>query len=207
MKKFITVFHTVFGLTLASLTVFTNTALAGENDPCAGLTGKAKGLCTAYTEGMGCNTDNALATPEACDNVATMFEETTGSPPPSLCPCDFSVERINGVTEGWMGESFYCREMDTFDAARQTGVSQTLLAEEGAGTDLEGARTQIDSIAAPVWASCTYISDGVVENHEFSDSELPLEDLVEIYEACRGAISTLSANTNAVPDDTQPCNF
>ena len=64
-------------------------AWAQENDPCAGLTGKAKGLCTAHAAGMRCGSEDSMASPEACDRVATIFEEETGSPPPSLCPCDY----------------------------------------------------------------------------------------------------------------------
>ncbi len=56
-------------------------AQEGENDPCAGLTGKAKGLCTAYSLGMGCSSDSPSANAGACDKVATMFKEVTGFPP------------------------------------------------------------------------------------------------------------------------------
>ena len=59
-------------------------AWAQDFDPCAGLTGKAKGLCTEYSKGMGCSSDVPHATPEACANVATMLEEVTGPPPPPL---------------------------------------------------------------------------------------------------------------------------
>ncbi len=54
-------------------------AWAQDFDPCAGLTGKAKGLCTEYATAMECGSDSSLADPEACDKVATTFEAATGS--------------------------------------------------------------------------------------------------------------------------------
>ena len=90
-------------------------AWAQENDPCAGLTGKAKGLCVAYSKGMGCSSDNPNANEKACGDVATLFEEVTGSPPPSDCPCDFSLERIKSEAEGFTGSDYRCNTGDFFD--------------------------------------------------------------------------------------------
>ena len=76
-------------------------AWAQDFDPCAVLTGKAKGLCAEYSKGMGCSSDSPHATPEACANAATMFEEVTGSPPPSDCPRGLSLYRHRAPIDGW----------------------------------------------------------------------------------------------------------
>ena len=39
---------------------------------------------------VGCDTDG---TQLACDQIADQFETITGTPPPWICPCTFTVER------------------------------------------------------------------------------------------------------------------
>jgi hypothetical protein len=83
-------------------------------NPCAGLRGQAYGLCTAYTKGMDCSSENPSAPQGACENVAAMFTEVSGYPPPSACPCDFSLERISDSFEGWTSPEYVCFEEDNF---------------------------------------------------------------------------------------------
>ena len=135
-------------------------AWAQDFDPCAGLTGKAKGLCTAYTKGMGCSSDSADATEGACANVATMFEEVTGSPPPSDCPCDYSLERIKDSAEGWdLTASFSCREFRSYDPPNLRGENVIDLFDTS-GNDAIFIQINIpffDEIAS----ICTYKASGV----------------------------------------------
>src|SRR6185369_425379 len=55
---------------------------------CAGQTGAAHGLCTAYCEAMDCDSANPQASPTACAKVAANFTRITGQGSlPCDCPC------------------------------------------------------------------------------------------------------------------------
>ena len=90
-------------------------AWAQENDPCAGLTKKAKKLCVKY-EDKRCSSETPIVKRKKCDKIAKKFEKKTGFPPPSECPCDFSLERIRGTVDGWdLDAPFGCFQRMTFD--------------------------------------------------------------------------------------------
>ncbi len=58
-------------------------AVAGEGSVwCADLKGAAYGLCTAYYDGMECNSGVPQATSNACSRVAANFTRITGQPLP-----------------------------------------------------------------------------------------------------------------------------
>lgn len=60
---------------------------------CDGFTGKALGLCMAYTAGMKCNTDEPSGNDAACARIEQKLVETTGEPLPWTCPA-FTSESI-----------------------------------------------------------------------------------------------------------------
>ena len=185
-------------------------AWAQEFDPCAGLTGKAKGLCTAYSKGLGCSSDFPLATPEACANIATMLEEVTGFPPPSDCPCDFSLARISDPMDGWdASASYFCDQVATFDRTLPpgfpSGTDGTELAGPPGPVSLSKAFVTLTSggrESDAVTFACEYDSalvpqlDIVVESSTFGEPDHAdrVSDFIGRYDACRGAIGTLVAN-------------
>jgi hypothetical protein len=58
-------------------------------EPCAGQSGAALGLCTAYCEAMDCDAASPTASPQACGQVGDGFEALTGERPPcERCPCN-----------------------------------------------------------------------------------------------------------------------
>ncbi|MDH5612967.1 MAG: hypothetical protein OEY66_10980 [Gammaproteobacteria bacterium] len=60
---------------------------------CDGFTGKALGLCMAYTAGMKCNTEEPSGNDAACARIEQNLVETTGEPLPWTCPA-FTSESI-----------------------------------------------------------------------------------------------------------------
>jgi hypothetical protein len=69
---------------------------------CAGLTGAAHGLCTAWCEAMDCDSDNPQASPQACEATAARFARiTNGDVMPCSCPC---VGRVTNFIEALNGD-------------------------------------------------------------------------------------------------------
>lgn len=60
---------------------------------CDDFTGKALGLCMAYTAGMKCNTEEPSGNDAACARIEKKLVETTGEPLPWTCPA-FTSESI-----------------------------------------------------------------------------------------------------------------
>lgn len=60
---------------------------------CDDFTGKALGLCMAYTAGMKCNTAEPSGNAAACARIEQNLVETTGEPLPWTCPA-FTSESI-----------------------------------------------------------------------------------------------------------------
>lgn len=184
-------------------------ARAQDFDPCAGLTGKAKGLCTAYSAGMGCSDDFPLADPKACTNVATMFEEVTGSPPPSDCPCDFSLDRISSLDQGWNSSEYLCHQEVPFDPEDPDAASIVLL--QSLVTNDDRARVALFfDVPTELTFSCLYIAGNVEEQREGGLIVNPsIDDItarVHLFEACRGAIGILAANVTIDPNNNN-CTF
>ena len=100
---------------MAIVVLFAGQAWAQDFDPCAGLKKKAKALCTANAKRMGCSSTDPVATPAACAKVATQFKNVTGFPPPSDCPCNFSLARIQDSSDGWdRTASYACTQFENF---------------------------------------------------------------------------------------------
>ena len=62
--------------------IFSNPVVAQE-DVCEGLTGKAKGLCTAATK-ANCEQIEPSASTQACERLANLYRDATGEEPPWL---------------------------------------------------------------------------------------------------------------------------
>jgi hypothetical protein len=204
-------------LTAISAVVFVASGVRAQEDadfnPCAGLRGQAFGLCMSYTKGMDCSSDNPNAPQVACENVSKMFEEVSGYPPPSACPCNFSLERISDPNEGWISQEYLCRARDQF-------VPPSPGEEDGAGEKYEWLLTgdelghwelfDVALVQLSAWRDkvrylCMYMANDGVGGHEqvditvystASDYLEVVEDLRVKYDACKGAISVLAA---AVP--------
>lgn len=180
-------------------------AWAQEFDPCAGLTGKAKGLCTQYATAMECSSDSPLADPEACARVATTFEAVTGAPPPSDCLCDLSLERIRSGSERWASNEFLCTDERNFDPVTGDGdgsirirnrryqvYTERAFLETGMYANLISKRTSSTAL------QCTIIEGGAILENELivkrSANPEEADRLSYIYEACRGAIRTIAGS-------------
>jgi hypothetical protein len=210
-----------FALVLSSI------ALAGhdeEFDPCAGLRGSAFGLCQAYTHGMRCAEESPMAGSEACERVATSLLGASGSPPPSDCPCNFSLDRIRDSATGWdTTDDFTCSGTDnqtvpipdplTFaDRFFKEGLS---LSDVPLLSDADDqASSLISAVDAPlrVFFSCTYEANGVVDEvveellGTASDYSERAVGFLNKYAACRGAVGTIIANTTFGSLDNR-CTF
>ncbi len=68
-------------------------ATAANAGVCDEFTGKALGLCMAYTAGMKCNTSEPSGNAAACARIEQNLVETTGEPLPWTCPA-FTSESI-----------------------------------------------------------------------------------------------------------------
>ncbi len=186
-------------------------AWAQDFDPCAGLTGKAKGLCAEYSKGMGCSSDSPNATPEACANAATMYEEVTGSPPPSDCPCGLSLDRIRDPIDGWdVAASYACIQTEFFDRTLPplpfpSGSDFTIVSDLPSPTSDAEASVRLDAEllgGTGVVFLCEYRSARSSLRVVISNQVLKIEpgyadkvaDLIDKYDACKGAIGILVAN-------------
>jgi len=196
-------------------------AWAQDFDPCAGLTGQASGLCLAYVDAMGCSSDSPRASESACASVAMAFEQVTGSPPPSDCPCDLSLERVLDTAEGFDSTASYeCRQDEFLD--RTLPPSPNLFGFENTILFLiETPRRNGDAMITTIFAdfgrvdfSCEYRSHEATVREglgEITFSGAPdygekVEDFFHKYDACKGAIGTVVAN---FPFDlpTTDCTF
>ena len=185
-------------------------AWAQDFDPCAGLTGKAKGLCTEYSAGMGCSSDVPHATPKACANVATMLEEITGFPPPSDCPCNFSLARIRDTVDGWDSAAPYqCKQIENFDRTlpppdSHGGSDRTMLWADKPhhfGEIGPNVNTEVNAGDTVVQFRCRYGSANYTNLQKvffeggrgrgYADD---VKEYIDNYEACKGAIGILVAN-------------
>ncbi len=91
----------IIELTLAVMLTFTITPLQAEDNPansplCAGLTHKAKGLCTAAVA-VGCDIfETSRTTP--CKILSGQYKQETGqqSPWEPTCPC-YTIQSINAL--------------------------------------------------------------------------------------------------------------
>lgn len=207
---------------MAFVLLIAGNALAQDFDPCAGLTGKAKGLCTAYIKGMGCSSDSANALDGACANVATMFEEVTGSPPPSDCPCDLSLERIRSTSEGWdINTPHACLQSATFDPSvpplggSRFGKDKIDLHTIALGpSNGDSVFVALAAIGNQVLLQCEYRALVSGTNELLGDNLFTfdpnygttIEDLINGYNACKGAISILATNVNLASGDNN-CTF
>ncbi len=188
-------------------------AQAGGNNPCAGLTGKAKGLCVAYSTAMDCSSVDPDATTGACASVATMIEETTGFPPPSDCTCDLSLDRIRGDDNGWdVTDDYTCTKLTNYDSIEQIGKDEKILSSVTpytgqASIKLSGEFFEIVSF------QCGYAgsASGSGEVNDIRFKPITAEDLLSLrvqYDACEGAIATLARNLTIVDSGAKDsCNF
>jgi hypothetical protein len=67
-------------LVLAAVTMGLVGSVPAQIDPCAGASGAAYGLCTAYCVHMQCGTSGLSASQEACRGVAASYMKLTGAP-------------------------------------------------------------------------------------------------------------------------------
>ena len=189
-------------------------ALAQEFDPCAGLMGKAKGLCTQYSTAMECSSDSPLADPEACARVATTFEAVTGSPPPSDCLCDLSLERIRSGSERWATNVFLCTDERNFDPVTGNGdgsirirnqryfkrdtetgralPAQAAFLETGMYANLTSKRTSGTALQCAIIERGAFLENELIVKRSTNPEEA--NRLRYIYEACRGAIRTIAGS-------------
>lgn len=183
-------------------------------DPCVGLTGQAKGLCTKYTVDMRCSADVPNATPEACANVATMLEEVTGFPPPSDCPCNFSLAGLQNRDGGWNdGPPYECKQGEDFDRSNPpSGVADgndiTLLkqrSDRASMMDFEPrALAELTAADIRVGFTCSFGTPSMgpgFQSVSFTADffNVPgrgdmVAGFIHKYEACKGAIGILVAN-------------
>jgi hypothetical protein len=203
-------FFVMAALTAISAVVFVASGARAQEDanfdPCAGLRGQAFGLCMSYTKGMDCSSDNPNAPQVACENVSKMFEEVSGYPPPSECPCDFSLERRNDMDQGWTGDYFACSEDPPFDPQQAFSQSKVVLDNFDDPPLTEFAWTKIYENKGRTYLECLYACDApgclAWRPHTevaYSDDPYYLDrvsDFIEKYAACKGAINVLAATVN-----------
>lgn len=181
-----------------------------EFDPCAGLRGSAFGLCHAYTHGMRCGDPMSMADREACERVASSLEEATGSPPPSDCPVNLSLDRVRDSMEGWDNATtaeYSCSQSDIQTGPIPDPPSQFFKIGIVIGDILPLANNGVDVLITvedgpgpdrDVFFFVRYVHDGVSEgppaeviNSADPDYAEKAAGFIRKYEACKGAIANL----------------
>ena len=154
---------------------------------------------------MGCSSDSPGASEGACANVATMYEEVTGSPPPSDCPCDLSLDRLT-EPDGWDALATYnCFQAEFFNRtvppARDgsLGSDRTLLVQVSNFTSARASALfgqitddtvifQCEYRNSSVSVSDFFVDRVIVTDFDFGDK---IADFTKKYDACRGALEIL----------------
>ena len=159
-----------------------------EPDPCAGLSGAPRGLCNAHVHAMQCGEASPRADETACNSVAENYEEMAGFPLPTMCLCDFSLERA--IADGWNLLDNYSCFVDS------TGIVDISMLTTG-----ECPSPPCFDVFVPPFVQAGISTAGEFRC-EYSPDILSAEivtgtfpDQNTIYEACKGAILTLKANT------------
>ena len=176
-----------------------------EIDPrCAGIVDKsAFALCNARGK-MGCGTADQNASDKACDKNAMVYEMIEGTPPPQICPCVFTSDRLLSIDDGWVSfsDNYACQQSGSFALDADgilLGFEQTLI--RGLPDTFNNLRVEVVGSSTEANFECDYKNRGVsigkvtrsvVVGDPVYDEVV--DGYIEEYRACKAAIGLLVAN-------------